>query len=197
MLEKLNSLDTKVFLFLNGKHSAFLDPLMYWASNKLFWFPFYALLIYLLIRWYKKRTALILVCIAVLITLSDQLSSHLIKNLVKRLRPSHEPALAGLVHLSKAGHGGMYGFVSSHAANCFALVVFLSLILDRRYRWIKYVLVFWAVLVSYSRIYVGVHYPGDVLCGALLGAGLGYILSLFYRKASGYFYGDAGVGPVA
>lgn len=177
-----------MFLFLNGKHNAFFDPIMYWASNKLFWFPFYALLIFLLIRWFRRRSILILVCTALLITLSDQLSSHLIKNLVKRLRPSHEPALAGLVHLSKAGHGGMYGFVSSHAANCFALVVFLSLILDRRYRWLKYILAFWALLVSYSRIYVGVHYPGDVLCGALLGAGIGYVVSVFYRRIAGYFF---------
>lgn len=188
MLEKLNALDTQVFLFLNGKHNAFFDPIMYWASDKLFWFPFYAVLIFLLIRWFRKKSILILVCTAVLITLSDQLASHLIKNLVKRLRPSREPLLAGLVHLSKAGRGGMYGFVSSHAANSFALVVFLCLILDRKYRWLKGILICWALLVSYSRVYVGVHYPGDVFCGGLLGAGLGWLVSVIYRWASGYFF---------
>lgn len=188
MLERLNTLDTRLFLFLNGKHNAFFDPIMYWASDKLFWFPFYAVLIFLLIRWYRKKSILILLCTAVLITLSDQLASHLIKGLVKRLRPSREPLLAGLVHLSKAGRGGMYGFVSSHAANCVALTVFLCLILDRKYRWLKGILIFWALLVSYSRIYVGVHYPGDVFCGGLLGAGLGWLLSLGYRWASRYFF---------
>jgi undecaprenyl-diphosphatase len=188
MLEQLKALDTRVFLFLNGKHSAFFDPIMYWASNKLFWFPFYAVLIYLLVRWYKKRSILILVLTGVLITASDQLSSHLIKNLVRRPRPSREPLLAGLVHLSKAGRGGMYGFVSSHAANCFALVVFLCMILDKRYRWLKAILICWALLVSYSRIYVGVHYPGDVLCGALLGAGLGLLMSMVYRWGERRFF---------
>lgn len=188
MLEKLSALDTRLFLFLNSKHNGFFDPVMYWFSNKLFWFPFYGLLIYLLIRWYRKKSILILAGVAMLITLSDQLASHLIKNLVRRPRPSHAPALEGLVHLSKAGPGGMYGFVSSHAANSFALAVFLWLVLDHRHRWLKYIVVCWAFLVSYSRIYVGVHYPGDILCGGLLGAMLGYLLSIVYRRACGYFF---------
>lgn len=189
MLARLNALDTRLFVYLNGHHSPFWDPVMYWASNKLFWLPFYALILFLIIRHYRKASLWVILCIGMLITLSDQLSSHLIKGLVRRLRPSHQPALAGLVHLSEAGAGGLYGFVSGHAANSFALAVFLSLILPRRFGWLKGVLWGWAVLVSYSRIYVGVHYPGDVLCGALLGALVGYGVAALYRWVvrAGYF----------
>lgn len=196
MLQFLKDLDARLFLFLNGKHDAFFDPIMYWASNKFFWFPFYALLIFLLIRWYRKRSVLILVSVAVLITLSDQLASHLIKNLVRRPRPSHAPALAGLVHLSPAGAGGMFGFVSSHAANCVALTVFLGVMLAGRHRWLRYVLWAWALLVCYSRIYVGVHYPGDVVAGALLGAALGYGIGHACRSLSRRLYGPPADSPV-
>ena len=98
-----------------------------------------------------------------------------------RLRPSHEPALEGLIHLSKAGAGGMYGFVSSHAANAFGLATFLGFVLDKRFKWLKYWLFLWAALVSYSRVYNGVHYPGDVIVAACIGALIGWIISKLYR----------------
>lgn len=186
MIEKLNAFDTKVFLFLNSLHSTFFDPIMYWVSDKWFWTPLYLLIVFLIIRSYKKRSIFIFICIGILITMSDQLSSHIIKPLVGRLRPSHEPILAGLVHLSKAGPGGMYGFVSGHATNTFAFFIFMTLILSSKFKWLKYVLLVWAVMVSYSRIYVGVHYPGDVICGALLGSIIGYTVALFYKKIRKY-----------
>src|SRR5699024_10562760 len=102
---------------------------------------------------------LIFVFVGLLITLSDQISSSIFKPIIGRLRPSHNPDLMGLIHLSKAGPGGMFGFVSGHATNSFALFVFLSVILTPRFKWGKYILFGWAILVSYSRIYVGVHYP--------------------------------------
>lgn len=182
MLEKLKALDTELFLYLNGKHNAFWDPIMYWASDKLFWIPFYLIIAIFIILVYKKRSLLIFIGIAILITLSDQLSSSLIKPWVERLRPSHNPAIESLVHLSKAGAGGLYGFVSSHSANSFALFAFLSVVLCSRFKWVKYLLFFWAILTSYSRIYVGVHYPGDVLCGAALGCLLGALLSFFFIR---------------
>src|SRR5690625_792168 len=117
MLEKLEAIDWKLFLFLNGHHSAFFDPIMYWVSNKYFWIPFYLLIVILIIMAYKKRSILIFIFTAGLVALSDQLSSHLIKPWVGRLRPSHNPAFEGLVHLSKAGPGGLHGFVSGHATN--------------------------------------------------------------------------------
>ncbi|HEA31123.1 undecaprenyl-diphosphatase [Gillisia sp. Hel1_33_143] len=180
MIENLNSLDTKLFLYLNGKHNAFFDPIMYWASDKLFWIPFYTAIAALLIWHYKKRSIPIFLAIGILITLADQIASHLIKHTVKRLRPSHNSALEGLIHLSKAGPGGQYGFVSSHAANAFALAAFLFFILPKKFNWLKWILGFWALLVSYSRIYNGVHYPGDVIIAALVGIGLGYLMSKLY-----------------
>ena len=121
-----------------------------------------------------------LLFIGIVIAICDQTASHLIKNVILRLRPSHEPALAGLVHLSKAGVGGMYGFVSSHAANAFGLASFLYFSLDRSFNPLKYWLFIWAILVSYSRIYNGVHYPGDVLTAALIGAFIGWIISRLF-----------------
>lgn len=182
MLEQLKALDIKFFLTLNGCHNAFFDPIMYWVSNKLFWIPLYLIIAILIIRFYKLKSIYLFLGIGVLITLADQLSSGLIKPWVERLRPSHNPDLQGLVHLSAAGPGGMYGFVSSHAANTFALFLFLSLVLSKKFSWLKYILAFWATLTSYSRIYVGVHYPGDVLAGALLGSLLGILLAWILLK---------------
>lgn len=182
MLESLKSLDTRLFLYLNGKHNTFFDPIMYWVSDKLFWIPFYLIIAVLIVWAYKKKSIFIFVGVGILITVSDQLSSHLIKPWAKRLRPSHNPALSGLVHLSKAGAGGPYGFVSGHATNSFALFAFLSLVLCSKFKWLKYLLLFWALLISYSRIYVGVHYPGDVLCGGLLGCLVGWFLAFLLKK---------------
>lgn len=151
---------------------------MFLASDKLFWIPFYGLIIYFLYRNFGKKCWQVLISIALLIAASDQITSGLIKNTVKRLRPSHELDLIPLIHFSKAGPGGMYGFVSSHTANAFALMVFLVLLMDKSFRPFKLILVAWAVLVSYSRIYNGVHYPMDVGVAAWIGLLLGFI---FYR----------------
>jgi undecaprenyl-diphosphatase len=180
-LEYLKQFDRELFLTINGKHNAFFDTIMYWASDKLFWFPFYAVLIVFLVRIYKKFAIYILLAIAVTITLCDQTASGLLKNLVKRFRPSHEPTLVQLVHLSEAGPGGKYGFVSSHSANVFGLVTFLFFLLPAKYNWLKIILLFWALLVSYSRIYNGVHYPFDILGGALVGILSGSLIWIIFR----------------
>ncbi|CAD7816309.1 Putative undecaprenyl-diphosphatase YbjG [Chryseobacterium aquaeductus] len=180
-LEYLNQVDTELFLAINGKHNAFFDTIMFWASDKLFWFPFYAILLIFLIKLYKKFTIYILLAITATITLCDQTASGLLKNLVKRFRPSHEPALAPFIHLSKAGAGGNYGFVSSHSANAFGLVTFLFFLLPAKYNWLKIILFFWALLVSYSRIYNGVHYPFDILGGAIVGILSGSLIWIIFK----------------
>ena len=182
MLKKINQIDTELFLFLNGKHNSFFDPIMYWASDKLFWIPFYAFLLFIIVREFKKKSMYALPAIAILITICDQTASHLIKNAVKRLRPSHEPSLENLIHLSKAGPGGQYGFISSHSTNAFGLATFLILLLPKKYNWLKWILGFWAFLVAYSRIYNGVHYPGDVFVAAFLGVFYGIIISSFLNR---------------
>ena len=177
MINQLKAFDTTLFLYLNGKHHALLDPIMYYASNKLFWLPFYLVLVYLIIPIFKKRSIFVLLAIGLLILITDQTASHLLKNTVQRLRPSHEPALMGQIYLNNGGPGGQYGFVSSHAANAFALATFLALLLPKRFHFLKYILFFWAILVAYSRIYNGVHYPGDVLVAAVLGGAFGWIMN--------------------
>ena len=180
-MEYLNSIVIQAFLFINSQHNAFFDFVMYWLSDKLVWVPMYLLIAFFIVKHYRMKGVVILLFVGVVIALCDQTASNLIKNSVMRLRPSHEPALEGLIHLSKAGAGGMYGFVSSHAANAFGLATFLGFVLDKRFKWLKYWLFLWAALVSYSRVYNGVHYPGDVIVAACIGALIGWIISKLYQ----------------
>jgi undecaprenyl-diphosphatase len=175
MLERL---DQQLFLFLNSLNNPFWDRFMHLMSAILIWVPLYlAILIYLGFR-YKRKFIIIVLFIALAVTMSDQMSVQLFKNLFHRLRPCHEPALKGLVHLVEGQCGGLYGFVSSHAANCFN-VALISLLLIRK-RWYTISILIWASVVGYSRIYVGVHYPGDVICGAMLGAVIGWSVYQLY-----------------
>jgi undecaprenyl-diphosphatase len=185
-MEYLNQLDTQLFMLINGSHNAFFDPIMYWLSDKLIWVPMYLLIVFLIVRRYKMRGVLMLIFVALVIALCDQTASGLLKNTVQRLRPSHEPALVGLIYISKAGPGGLYGFASSHAANVFGLATFLCFVIDTKFRYLKYWLVVWASLVAYSRIYNGVHYPGDVLVGAFIGIIFGFLMAKTYFKINDY-----------
>ena len=179
MLSKLIELDTRLFLFLNGLHNETFDVIMAWISGKTTWWPFY-LLILVYIGWKRKWQLIpVIVFIALAITLADQISVHLFKEVFERLRPCQEPALQGMVHLVNGRCGGLYGFVSSHAANTFAVAMFLLLIIRRG--WFTALMLTWATMVGYSRIYLGVHYPGDVLGGALLGVLLGWAVHLLFR----------------
>jgi undecaprenyl-diphosphatase len=180
MLDFLNQIDTDLFLLLNSLHNDFFDVVMVYVSSKLFWLPFYLFLLYLVIREYKWKSLVILLFAALLITLTDQASVQLFKNIFQRLRPCHDPDLSGLVHTVEYC-GGQYGFVSSHASNYFGIIVFVSGLLYKRYQWLPWVLVFWGLLIIYSRIYLGVHYPGDVIAGTILGSVIGLMMLWLYR----------------
>ena len=132
MLESLKNLDAELLLFFNRLNNPFLDFIFYWFSDKWFWIPFYAFLAWKVFRFDKSNFLLIVFFIAVAITISDQISSALIKANVMRLRPCHDPALAAQLHLVKDYCGGQYGFVSSHAANVFALAAFITRLFKRK-----------------------------------------------------------------
>jgi len=175
----ITNIDTNFFLLLNGWHAEWLDPVMVWISGKTTWWPFYTLLL-LFLGWTRKwQLAPILLMIILSITLTDQVSVHLFKETIMRLRPCHNPDIQHLVHLASGKCGGQFGFVSSHAANSFGVAMLLSLVVQKRWFW--FTLMGWAALVSYSRIYLGVHYPGDILGGALLGMLSGYLVFLLLK----------------
>ena len=177
----LKNIDTELFLFLNGLHADWLDPIMIFISGKLSWTPFYLVLLYLIIKNYKKQSILIIIGIILLIICSDQISSSVFKPLFERPRPCHNEAIKDLVYLPSGHCGGAYGFISSHACNVFALAVFITHVLKKYYSKIGWVMFAWATLVAYSRIYMGVHYPGDVLVGAAVGALIGWGFVRFYK----------------
>lgn len=187
MMAYLNQLDTQLFLFLNSLHLPFLDPVMILISGKLTWIPLYLFLLVLIIRYFKWQSVMILLFVALLITVSDQVSVKIFKYVFERPRPCHEPDLQALIHLPTGNCGGAYGFISSHAANSFALAGFLFLLLRRRASWIGVILFTYAFLVSYSRIYIGVHYPGDVITGSLVGIIISAVVWYFYGLAQKYF----------
>jgi undecaprenyl-diphosphatase len=189
MIDQIVHLDREVFLAINGLHNGFFDLFFHWYSNKWIWIPFYIFLLYFIVRDYRKRSWFILIGIALLITLSDQSSVRLFKDVFERLRPCHEPLLEGMVHIVNNKCGGSYGFISSHASNSFAVVGFLWIVYPKKLNILKIVLVVWALLMIYSRVYLGVHYPGDVLAGAVwggaLGLGLGWITLWIMGKVGG------------
>jgi undecaprenyl-diphosphatase len=182
MMDALIGLDKEVFLYLNGMHSGFWDVIMFNISNKFLWIPLYALILYWLIKSFKRDAVWIIIAIILLIAISDQLSVHAFKNVFMRLRPCHDPELEGLVHIVNGKCGGEYGFYSSHATNHFALAVFLSFVFRGRLRYFTPFILLWAVLIGYSRIYLGVHFPLDVVAGATAGSLLGVLGYLLLRK---------------
>lgn len=175
MLERV---DTSLFLFLNSFHSDFWDEIMWVISAKLTWLPLYIGMIILIGFTMRTRALIIVPFLIICVTITDQVSVHLFKEVFERLRPCHEPSLEGLVHIVNGKCFGKYGFVSSHASNTFGVAILSSLII--KHRWYSITIITWASVVSYSRIYLGVHYPGDIICGALLGILVGLLLNYIY-----------------
>lgn len=166
----LSDIDARLLLIVNGAHSPFFDSVMWCISGRWIWVPFYAVLAYLLFRrmsW--KRASICLVTIGLIILAADQTCATLIRPEIGRLRPANlNNPLSSFVHVVNGYRGGRYGFPSCHAANTFALAVFMSLVI--RHKWFTVMMFSWAFVVSYSRMYLGVHYFGDLFCGATIGS---------------------------
>lgn len=175
-MDNLSTIDSNLFLFLNGLHTNWMDKVMVLITDMWVWMPLYILLIYWTIRQYGKHVWWVFLAVGIVVLCSDQLASHVCKPVFQRLRPCYNTDFQGLIHLPKGMAGGHYGFVSSHASNTFAIATFLTLALRNNRPWVAIVMYLWAFLSSYSRIYIGFHYPGDILCGAILGMLIGAIL---------------------
>ena len=176
----INTTNLKILFYINSHHNSFLDEIMYQMSSTEIWIPLYLFIIFILYKVYDKKSWIFILSAILMIIISDKVSTFF-KYLMKTLRPSHEIYLKSMIHLSKAGPGGLYGYVSSHASNFFALAIFLIVLLPNKYNWLKIGFLISAILVSYSRIYNGVHYPFDVVRGILLGSAIGLIFALILK----------------
>ena len=169
------NLDSDILLWINGHHAAWLDEVMWTASQAKTWLWLYIALVILLIKRYRswKPVLLAVAAIGVAVGLSDWICSGVLKEAVGRLRPTHEPGIDP-VHLVKGYTGGLYGFCSSHAANTMSVALLFSLIYQDSRATVG--LMTWVALNCYSRMYLGVHYPTDIVCGLVIGALWAWVL---------------------
>ncbi len=181
LITSIKDIDTQLFLFLNSKHNAFFDVLMYWASSKIIWIPLYIYFFYLAYKQVGKRVWLVAVAALLLIASSDQVSNKCFKKVFLRYRPCHNTEIQNVVQVN-GGCGGQYGFISSHAANTFALAAFLALFFRKKIKHFTFFIFLWAAFVSYSRIYNGVHYPADVAVGGIVGMLIGFLVFKGYQR---------------
>ena len=172
MLELLNEIDRELILLINGACSPTWDEIMLFLSAKWVWVPLYIAIVTMLIRNFEGDFWIPLLFITALIVLTDQTTSSFMKPCFSRLRPCRNEDLAELIRLI-GKCGGKYGFASSHAANTMGLAIFINAMVPRRIGWL---LISWALMVGFSRIYLGVHFPGDVIVGFILGGVLGLLL---------------------
>lgn len=177
-LDTLEQIDKSLLLDINSCHNGFFDTFMFWISDKWVWVPMYVSLLYIIVKNKRTEAVFIVLGIALTVLLCDQFSSSLCKPLFHRFRPAHDPQIGFLVHTVCGFKCDLYGFISSHAANTMGVALFLTLLVKNRTFGVTVFL--WAILNCYSRMYLGVHYMGDILCGAIAGLFFGWLCYLFY-----------------
>lgn len=187
MLQTIKEWDREVFLFFNGMHTPWLDPVMFWGTKTWIWIPLFLFLLFFTFKKFRKEWWVVIIGIAITILIADQVTSSLMKPYFARLRPSREPTLEHLIYLVDGYTGGTYGFASSHAANTFGTAMFFWLVFRKETKWVG-LLFLWAGFMTYTRLYLGVHYPGDILAGMMVGVGgacIGYWVTrkLLNRRA--------------
>ena len=176
MFELLKSYDREIFLFINGCHTPILDDFMFYVSEIWIFAPLFLGWMYLI---YKKtgikKLFILLGFFGLLVVFTDQTSNQ-VKHAVKRYRPSHNIEIKDRVHIVKDYRGGKYGFFSGHSTNMFGIATLLFLLFKERKLRFRYSFFLWAALVGYSRIYLGVHYPFDILVGLFVGVFWGFVV---------------------
>ena len=179
-MEEIILEDKKVFLYLNNLGNSSFDQFWMMISATWIWVPLYIIFCYFLYKNFKLKSLLyILLFIAIGVTVSDQLAG-IFKYGVGRLRPCHDPSVRHYMRIVKCG--GRFGFYSAHASNTFFLATFLSILLKSKLNWFPYAIFVWAATVAYSRVYLGVHFPIDILVGAFVGVLLGVIFVMLTKK---------------
>ncbi len=186
MFDALINKDIELLIFLNNLGTIQWDGFWLFITNKFSAIPLYLLLLYLSYKFFGvKKTVVIVVLIALLITVSDQ-TSNAFKYGFKRLRPCHDESISHLIRLVKSSCGGRYAYFSAHAANAMAIAVFFGLLFKNKLKYVLSILILWAFMVAYSRIYIGVHFPLDVLTGILFGSFYGLlfymVMQLLFKK---------------
>lgn len=183
MIDYLINLDTELFIALNSMRCQLCDFLMWWASSRTIWIPLYLILLYMMRKKYTTSFWILVIMIILMVLTTDQLG-NLFKNGFARLRPTHQPELEGIVNYMHGYKGGLYSFFSGHSANAFGVAVFtIRMKLNVKHRRLFNIsLLIWAAIVAYSRIYLGVHYPGDLIVGAMMGTAIAYLYSTLWFK---------------
>ncbi len=180
-MEEIIALDKELFLFLNTLGNSRWDGFWIFLSERSYWIPLYLVLLYLLYKNFGlKRTVAVLVLTLLMILVTDQIT-NVFKDGFQRLRPCFVKEFDGIMRGVGCARRGQFGFTSAHASNHFAVALLLGLIFRKKYKWLLPVLLVWAGLIAYSRIYLGVHFPLDVICGALMGLLLGWGVFMLYQ----------------
>ena len=188
MLEHLIELDRQLFYFINHDlANPFFDLVMPYFRNPRFWIPLYLFVIGFCWYKYKKQGIIIVVFIALSAGFADFTSAHIVKTAVKRLRPCNDP-IVSLTDITRVSCGTGYSFPSTHATDHFAMAFFVIMLFYKKWPWIWLWGIGWAGLISFAQVYVGVHYPIDVTCGALYGILVGWIFSVIFRKLQPGFF---------
>lgn len=179
MIDKLIQYDTELFLYLNNLGTEAWDGFWMVYTTKFYWIPFYALLLYLVWKRLQNKNAMWIAIgvIVIMVVFTDQIT-NLFKFSFERFRPCHNPFVNTGMRIVKENCGGYFGFFSGHSSNSMAVAIFAGMMLKPKYKYAIYGLIVWSIIMGYSRIYVGVHYPLDVVCGLTFGAISGY---LFYK----------------